>query len=110
MEHRDEWVSYCSHTNDDGQQDCHCAPDLLEVVRENERLKEGLLLSKEDVDAIAKSVIAHSRPGMRVAIGDRTPKQYDRADHMAGSIDRAVRITLAEIGLYEPEEETDDPA
>ena len=46
-EHRDEWVSYCSHTNDDGRQDCHCAPDLLEVVQENERLRNGMAAALE---------------------------------------------------------------
>ena len=63
------------------------------------------VLDKEDVEAIALTVVAHSRPGMRVAIGDSTPKQYDRADHMAEAIKRAVYTALAEIGLYDPEEE-----
>jgi hypothetical protein len=62
------------------------------------------VLDEDDVEAIAKTVVAHSRPGMRVAIGDRTPKQYDRADQMADSIKRAVITTLAEIGLYDPED------
>lgn len=31
--HTDEWVSYCSHVDDDtGAQVCHCAPNLREAV------------------------------------------------------------------------------
>jgi hypothetical protein len=104
MEHRDEWVSYCPHVNEDGSQTCRCAPDLLEVVQENERLRSGLL-SEDDAEAIALTVVARSRATMRVTIGDRTPRQYDRADQMAGGIKRAVYLALAEIGVYEPEED-----
>jgi len=63
-----------------------------------------LLLSEEDVDAIAATVIARVNGTMRVVIGDRTPKQYDRADRMAEGIDRAVRLALAEVGIYEPKD------
>jgi cell division protein FtsB len=40
-EHRDEWVSYCSHVlhTAAGDQSCECAPPLIEVVEENERLR-----------------------------------------------------------------------
>ena len=58
-------------------------------------------LKKADVDAIAQTVVAQCKPTMRVVIGDSTPKQHDRADIMARSIDRAVKIALIEIGLYE---------
>jgi hypothetical protein len=37
-EHRDEWVSYCSHYGDDGDA-CRCAPDVREVVGELEQWK-----------------------------------------------------------------------
>jgi hypothetical protein len=51
-QHRDEWVSYCSHVNENGLQDCHCAPDLLEVVEEYERLRQRIaLLTRKSRDA-----------------------------------------------------------
>jgi len=62
------------------------------------------MLEKNDVDAICQTVVARCKPTMRVVIGDRTPKQYDRADEMAIAIDNAVRFALVEIGIYEPEE------
>lgn len=40
-EHRDEWVSYCWHRDADGEP-CDCAPSLVEVVEERDRLVEAL--------------------------------------------------------------------
>lgn len=64
---------------------------------------EGAGLTPEQVAELSRLIVAHSRPGMRLAIGDRTPKQYDRADQMARSIDRAVRTALAEMDLADDE-------
>jgi len=41
---------------------------------------------------------------MKIVIGDKSPRQYDRADTMAAAIDRAVRYAIAECGVYEEEE------
>jgi len=38
--HASEWVSYCSHVEEDGSQFCDCAPDLVEVVEERDALRE----------------------------------------------------------------------
>jgi hypothetical protein len=57
-----------------------------------------MILSKEEVEQIAKQVVAESRSGMRVVIGDSTPRQYDRADQMAGYILNAVKRSLHKLG------------
>lgn len=62
------------------------------------------MLTKEDVDAIATTTVARCRPTMKIIIGDKSPRQYDRADTMAAAIDRAVRYAIAECGVYEEEE------
>ena len=97
---------YCGtpYSEPSAPDDCCHGAEAAALRREIKQLKAGLL-SREDVEAIAQTVVAHSRPGMRVAIGDSTPKQYDRADHMAGAIRRAVYTAMGEIGLYEPEAE-----
>jgi methyl coenzyme M reductase gamma subunit len=41
-EHRDEWVTYCSHIDQHGEQFCDCAPPLAEIVAEVERLRDAL--------------------------------------------------------------------
>lgn len=56
------------------------------------------MLTKEQVDAIAKQVVADCNGGMRVVIGDRTPRQYDKADTMAGYINNAVKRALYKTG------------
>lgn len=52
MEHRDEWVSYCSHIHRTGAGDhsCDCAPDLREVVEENERLRNAAAAALERLE------------------------------------------------------------
>jgi hypothetical protein len=62
--------------------------------------------TEEDIEAIARTVVARSRGAMRQAIGDVTPKQYDRADIMAAGIKNAVISALNEIGLYDEVEAT----
>jgi hypothetical protein len=64
------------------------------------------LFTEEDIEAIATTVVARSRGAMRDAIGDRTTRQYDRADIMAAGIKNAVISALNEIGLYDEVEAT----
>jgi hypothetical protein len=40
-EHRDEWVSYCSHTKPNGY-GCDCAPDVGDVVAERDAYEQAL--------------------------------------------------------------------
>jgi hypothetical protein len=63
-------------------------------------------LNRDEVEELVAHVVAGSRPTMRVAIGDSTPRQYDRADAMAGGIARATRAALLKVGLAD-EEATD---
>jgi hypothetical protein len=63
------------------------------------------VLDGMDAEAIARTTVAKARGGMRVVIGDRTPRHYDKADQMAGYIKSAVLSSLAEMGLYDPEAE-----
>jgi hypothetical protein len=74
----------------------------LALQADSDRLFDG-----DDVDAIARTVVAKSRGTMRQVIGDVTPRQYDKADQMAGGIITAVREALAEFGVYNPIEAVD---
>jgi hypothetical protein len=81
--------------------------DVLNGVDEEDMSIEerGVLgsLTSEQVDEIAQHVLARARSGMRVAIGDSTPKQYDRADQMAGYIISAVKYALVKLGYAKEE-------
>jgi hypothetical protein len=46
-------------------------------------------------------ILSHFRGAMRVAIGNRTPQQYDKADALAAGLARAVRAAMQDIGLTE---------
>jgi len=83
----------------------HDAMPTLRRLFEAELDDRDFLLDEKDVAAIATTVVARTRGAMRTVIGDRTPRQYDRADEMASAVSRAVWIALGEIGLYEPGEE-----
>lgn len=65
---------------------------------------EPPVLDSADVKAIAQTVVARCRPTMAKVIGDRTTKQYDRADEMAVGIERAVKYALNEFGLSDEQE------
>jgi hypothetical protein len=73
--------------------------DAYKAIQQNSGL-----FNEEDMAAVVATVVARCRGTMAEVIGDRTPRQYDRADKMAEGIASAVRIALAEIGLYDPEE------
>jgi hypothetical protein len=60
-------------------------------------------LTQQEADKLAQHVLAGCRPTMAVVIGDRTPRQYDRADQMAEGIVRAVGRALVKMDLL-PEE------
>ena len=55
------------------------------------------------VENLVQHVLAGTRGGMRVVIGDRTPKQYDKADQMAGYIATGVRRALTKLGYIKEE-------
>src|SRR4051812_22443662 len=55
-------------------------------------------LSEQDIKGFINHVVVGAGGGMRVVIGDRTTKQYDRADQMAGYIAAAVRRALTKLG------------
>lgn len=61
-------------------------------------------VTQQQADELARHVLAGCRPTMAVVIGDRTPRQYDRADQMAEGIVRAVGRALVKVGLL-PEEQ-----
>jgi len=60
------------------------------------------MLTKEQIEEIVQGTLNHARPGMRIVIGDASPRQYDKADQMANYIALAVRRALADAGLAEP--------
>ena len=82
--------------------------DESDVTIEERKLKGSL--SEEVVKALCRQVVAEAQSGMRVVIGDRTPRQYDRADQMATYISLAVERALTKLGYVkdpdEPEAET----
>jgi hypothetical protein len=71
-----------------------------------EREVKGSMSETETRNLIAH-VIAGTRGGMRVVIGDRTSAQYDRADQMAEYIGLAVRRALTKLGYVK--EATGEP-
>src|SRR3954467_6290971 len=64
-------------------------------------------MSEDDVRNLVSHVIAGARGGMRVVIGDSTPRQYDRADEMASYIAAAVQRALTKLGYVK--EATGEP-
>jgi len=77
-------------------------PIMEEEGAIEEREVKGSLDDKA-VENLVAHVLAGARGGMRVVIGDSTPKQYDRADQMAGYIAIAVRRALAKLGYIKEE-------
>jgi hypothetical protein len=78
--------------------------DAKDVTIEERKIKGSM--SDIDVENLVQHVLAGTRGGMRVVIGDRTPKQYDRADQMAGYIASGVRRALTKLGYIK---ENDEP-
>jgi hypothetical protein len=62
------------------------------------------MLNKEQADALAVQVLQQVRPAMRVAIGDRTPRQFDRADTFAVRLVQGVKEALVKQGLADEKE------
>lgn len=60
------------------------------------------MLTDEQVESICQGTLDHLRPGMRTVIGDNSPRQYDKADQMAGYVVLAVKRALADAGLAKP--------
>ncbi len=77
-----------------------------DVTIEEREIKGSL--SEEAIKEFENHVVAGAQGGMRVVIGDRTPRQYDRADQMAGYIATATRRALTKLG-YIKEEKADEP-
>lgn len=60
--------------------------------------------TKEQEDELVERTLRRSRLTMRVAIGDRTTQQHDRADTMAAGIAEAIRNALREMNLRPKED------
>lgn len=63
-DHRDKWVSYCSHVSDDGEQ-CDCAPDLAEMFEERQAVIDCINLYGDEV--LHKALDAIGFPGVGLA-------------------------------------------
>jgi hypothetical protein len=88
--------------------DAYTASELCwasETAVEEREVKGSM--SETEIRNLIAHVLAGTRGGMRVVIGDSTPKQYDRADQMAGYIAEGVRRALTKLGYIK--EATSEP-
>jgi hypothetical protein len=78
-EHRDEWVTYCSHIDQHGEQFCDCAPPLAEIVAEVERLREALRPFVDAYDAVGRTFCPEFRGREALDHFDRAAAALERS-------------------------------